>query len=196
MFQFIQRVLALFGAGRALLPEIEPEREIPPMRNFVSDEFGVWWPRMDIGTLESLDRFRDLWGAPVSISAHPDALGRYGKTSKSAHNIDRWGRVYAADIFPHGMNTKADRLRAVLCALRAGFRGVGLYPNWRSGSQRGGLHVDRRDRIQTDFPTYARGRDFETDPAFWARFDSGYVLIDAALPRGHGVAEIVKLWKG
>lgn len=151
---------------------------------------------MDMSTLESLDTFRDLWRAPVSISAHPDALGRYGKTSKSAHNVDRWRQVFAADIFPHGMNTAQDRLRAVLCALRAGFRGVGLYPNWRSGSQTGGLHVDRRDTIQAKFPTYAQGRDFDTDPAFWARFNGGYVSIDAALPRGHGVAEIMKQWKG
>ena len=165
------------------------------MKHFQPSEFGVWWPQMAQAQLESLDRFRELWGAPVTISAAAGTLGRHAGPSKSAHNVDQWGQVFAADIFPHGMVGAKDALRAVACAYEAGFRGIGVYPDWRMGSLRGGLHVDRRDAIQAKFSNYAPGRDFDADPALWSRFGRDYGPIDAALPRGTGRPELLKLWR-
>jgi len=46
------------------------------MRHFKPAEFREWYARMSPRLLEVLDEFRELWGRSVTISPHPDALGR------------------------------------------------------------------------------------------------------------------------
>ena len=69
------------------------------MKYFRPTEFREWWELMSIDLLEVLDDFRDIWGAPVMISPHADALGRHGgRDDLSQHNVDKWGEVRAADL--------------------------------------------------------------------------------------------------
>lgn len=91
--------------------------------------------------LLKLDHFRDLWGAPVSISRDERGIGRRdGDGNTSQHNMDAWGEVRAVDIHPSGMNTAQDRQRAYKAALDAGLTGIGIYTNWNTH----GMHLDVR----------------------------------------------------
>lgn len=135
------------------------------MKYFKPSEFVVaeedWWPYMHVGVLSGLDRFRGEWGAPVLISPAPGSLGRrLGADRKSRHNIDLWGLVMAADVMLPDMKTADDRKRARDCAEKAGFDGIGVYPEWQPHQ---GLHVDMRDA-----------------PARWAHMDGAYVDINQA----------------
>lgn len=126
-------------------------------------EFGPWWNYMDIDWLLKADMFREKWGKPCKISPHPDALGRHlGPKNTSQHNIDKWQKVKAGDIFPEGMDTKQDMARAYQIAVEVGFTGVGLYTDTKPSNM---IHLDvRNDR-------------FAGNPAKWARVDGKYVDI-------------------
>jgi hypothetical protein len=156
----------------------------PALDYFTAAEFEPWAQQMDRVTLQRLDKFRRKWGAPVHISPVDGALGRRMAPHRtSMHNITRWGRVFAVDVFPEGLVGAQDMLRAVRLALDVGFRGVGVYPDWRFGRHRGGLHVDSRDVAQ-------RWPD-DRPPALWGRYGADYGPIDAALPAGVGGATLI-----
>lgn len=130
-----------------------------------------WFHAMHPWVLRGLDLFRHEWGKPVRISPHPLALGRRdGTDTLSDHNIDKWGRVLAADVMPEGMEEHGDAYFAVVLADRVGFTSIGLYPDWKPG---GGLHLGVRP-----------GRKLG-DPAQWGAVDldgkQTYVSLDAAL---------------
>lgn len=125
----------------------------PKLDHFTALEFGVWWPVMSKELLISLDQFREMWGAPVSITSAVGGIGREDE-SGSQHNILKWGEVRAVDIIPSGMNTATDRRKAVQIARQVGFTGIGLYPEWKPS---GGLHLDvRQDRTSNNPATWSR----------------------------------------
>ncbi len=126
------------------------------LRHFTPGEFREWWWDMDPQLLSLLDEQREQWGAPIRISKDDGALGRHlGPMSESRHNIDRWGKVQAADIILAGMVTRSDVRRAVDIARDLGFGGIGLYPHWQQGA---GLHVDVRPREGGHIATWGRIR--------------------------------------
>ncbi len=137
--------------------------ERPQLKYFTPSEFREWYDLMNDRQLLALDEFRRLWGRPVTISAHPDALGRHGGTSdKSQHNVDLWGEVLATDIFPEGL-TENNALEAYEKARQAGFSGIGIYTDTKPSMM---MHVDvRPDRSPAS-------------PAKWARVDRKYVGIE------------------
>lgn len=144
------------------------ERESLDLRFWNPREFALeqsdgtlvdWWPNMSLRLLVCLDVFRQRWGKACRISPVPGALGRnQGRDSRSQHNVDRWGEVRAADIFPTGLRTAADAKHAIRCATEAGFTGVGVYPHWQPHP---GLHLD----VRTD--------ELPGDPATWGRITDG-----------------------
>lgn len=124
---------------------------------FKESEFRGWFGLMDKDLLIKLDLFRHLWGAPVMISPHPDALGRYlGSGSGSYHNVDAHGEVKAVDVFPSGL-TPENAERAVKLAEQAGFGGIGVY-------------TDTVPSVMMHLDTGPRGRR-------WARVSGEYVGI-------------------
>lgn len=102
-----------------------------------------------------LDLFRYRWGRAVIISPADGALGRRDDSS-SRHNIERWGRVEAADVMPTGMDHAYQAREAVEVARRCAITGIGVYPHW---SPRPGLHLDVRDAAKPG------------DPAAWGAID-------------------------
>ena len=117
-------------------------------RFFADGEFHGWADKLNPALRPALDRFRLLWGAPVYVSGSRDAVGRHGgPDDASQHNVDRWGYVNAADIFPEGLQpTRADILRALAVAESAGFTGVGVYLDTsRNGNPAVMMHVDVRE---------------------------------------------------
>jgi len=112
----------------------------PPLKYFTASEFGLWWPLMSKDLLLKLDAFREAWGAPVALSPAQGGIGREDN-SNSQHNVSLWREVRAVDVMPEGMNTAADRSRAVAIAKAVGFTGIGIYPDW---NPRAGLHLDVR----------------------------------------------------
>ena len=105
-----------------------------------------WFHAMHPWVLRGLDLFRHEWGRPVRISPHPKALGRReGSDVLSDHNIDKWGRVLAADVMLEGMETESDAYSAYLLAERVGFTAIGLYRDWQPSP---GFHLGvRPDRV-------------------------------------------------
>lgn len=108
-------------------------------RHFSERELGAWAGQIHPALLFGLDVLRETLEAPVVISPAPGSLGRRLGESKSLHNVDVFGMVYAADVLlplscgaAHGVE--------VACNLRL-FSGVGVYPFWKP---RSGLHLDVR----------------------------------------------------
>ncbi len=113
------------------------------MKYFKPAEFQGWYEQCNLKLLDTLDKFRELWGAPVMISPASGAVGRrLGDAATSQHNIDHWGCVNAVDVMPKGMMTRADMERAIKLAQEAGFTGIGVYPFWHPFP---GLHLDVRE---------------------------------------------------
>ncbi len=138
-----------------------PADKMPHLVFFEPSEFREWWLYMDTDLLQKLDTFRSLWGRPVAISSHPDALGRHmgAGGSKSYHNIDRYGAVRAVDIFPQGLNP-GNAAQAVQLAEQAGFGGIGLYTDTQPSMM---MHLDNR-----------------ATPGRWARVAGNYLGIEQA----------------
>jgi hypothetical protein len=108
-----------------------------------------WYELMDPYLLVLLDVFRHQWGSRVVISGHPQALGRdVDLKVTSDHNVNRHGRVMAADVLPSGMDTKKAASRALDLARRCGFTAIGIYPHWVPAP---GLHLGvRHERAMAD----------------------------------------------
>ncbi len=118
--------------------------------HFTAEEFREWWPHMAPSALRCFDAFRKHWGARCDVSPHPLALGRrLGPDKMSGHNIDRWGYVFAGDLFPQGMDTPADLERALDCARKAKATGIGLYIDTRPSFM---IHLDTRPDRTPDSP--------------------------------------------
>jgi len=128
------------------------------LRYFTQNEFRDSWAAMSTRLLVLLDSLRYQWGAGITISPVSGALARYnGPDDTSQHNVDRWGECRAADVFLDGMDSPSSANRAVEVAMRTGFTGVGIYPDWDPSP---GVHVDVR-------------QDHEPgDPALWGMLDS------------------------
>ena len=109
--------------------------------HFDPSGFSGWFDLVDPGVLVRLDVLRELWRAPISISQDDRAVGRNDGDSESRHNVDKWGAVFAVDVFPSGIRNRKDAERFILLAKSVGFNGIGFYPKWR----RPGFHLDRRD---------------------------------------------------
>lgn len=125
----------IYGAGRTV------QNELLNLEYFDRSEFGIWWPLMDADVLLKLDAFRREWGNPVVVSSHKDALGREDENSGSMHNVLKWGKVRAVDVFPRGMNSYIDRRRAYQIAKKVGFTGIGVYTDTTPSNM---LHLDNR----------------------------------------------------
>lgn len=139
----------------------------PSMVQYFSvSEFREWADYMSSDLVYKLNKFRELWGAQVVISSNADALGRNGGINdESQHNVDKWGEVRAADIFPEGMVTREDMTRAYNIAVEVGFTGIGLY----NDTSKPMMHVDvRKDRVAGS-------------PAVWSRVAGAYLSINELL---------------
>ena len=114
---------------------------------FKTEEFRGQKSKIDPRLLILLDTFRHVWGQPVAISAHPNAIGR--DNGDSYHNYVKHGEVYAIDVMPFGIEGYEDALRAAAAARMVGFTGIGFYPHWKP---RPGLHLDTRPNRHPDNP--------------------------------------------
>lgn len=131
---------------------------------FKEEEFAPWQDDMDLELLKVLDRFRGYIGVPVIISPANGALGRRLPLSrKSFHNVNLHGRVMAADIF-----VDADYPVILECAIRAGARGIGFYPDWNPSN---GVHLDvgNRDGRWSAFTVDGRQKYYSIDYALSGR---------------------------
>lgn len=128
--------------GRAILTALMQRAAGLPgyvPHHFSDREFGAWAGRIHPALLYALDVLRETLEAPVVISPAPGSLGRRLGGSKSLHNIDVFGMVYAADVLLPVSCGVVEGFEAA-CNLRL-FSGVGVYPFW---APRPGLHLDVR----------------------------------------------------
>lgn len=133
----------------------------PRLAYFDAAEFRGWYGKMDRELLERIDEFRGRWGFPVIISPAAGAIGRHlGPSGASYHNVDRYGSVMALDVMPKVVSgqlvrgcTVAELHGAYQLAVKCGFTGIGVYPDWQPYP---GLHLDVR-------PGRSAG-----DPATWS----------------------------
>lgn len=147
----------------------------PKLNHFTPSEFGIYYPLMSSDLLLKMDKFRELWGAPVEVSKAPGGIGRHGAGDESQHNIDAWGEVRAIDLFPkvpdgnggyRYMKTVEERERAYNIARRSGFTGIGLYTDTQPGNL---LHADVREPKRANYV------------ATWSRVDGKYLGINEVL---------------
>ena len=75
--------------------------------------------------INRLYKFQELWGAPVVVSKHPEAIYRRDN-SNSQHNINKYTKSNAVDVFPSGLNKQRAK-EAYNKAVQAGFKGIGIY---------------------------------------------------------------------
>lgn len=123
------------------IPIEENKSEVYTMKYFNKSEFQGYYDKLDLDLKVKLDKFRELWGAPVMISPAVGAVGR-NDSSKSQHNINYTGGIVkAVDVMPSGLD-KSNMSKAFEIAKKAGFTGVGLYPDWLPQA---GLHLDTRN---------------------------------------------------
>lgn len=153
---------------------------------FSPHEFGQWWRFMGARQLKALDTFRKLYGAPVSISPAPGALGRWGGPFDyvSAHDVERHGEVLGTDVMPKGFTaTREENARVYQCAKASGFIGIGIYPHW---TPQPGLHLDTMMRPnRRAFHLLAKWRAWrEPHPDFPERTRQAYGGIEAIMPDG------------
>tara|TARA_R110000737_G_C14623309_1_gene493983 strand:- start:749 stop:1231 length:483 start_codon:yes stop_codon:yes gene_type:complete len=128
-------LIFIYGGARTV------QNELLDLKYFNRTEFGIWWPLMDSDVLVKLDAFRREWGMPVMVSPAEGGIGRESATSGSMHNVLKWGKVRAVDVFPQGMNSYVDRRRAYQIAKKVGFTGIGVYTDTKPSNM---LHLDNR----------------------------------------------------
>lgn len=113
---------------------------------------------------KALNLLRHIYGLPIIISGHADAVARHLGDSLSQHNVDKWGQSNAVDFFPQGI-TRKDIPNFIGLMQQAGFTGIGVYLDTDGGIM---FHGDvREDRTPAN-------------PAMWARIDGEYVEIERA----------------
>ena len=128
---------------------------------FSESEFQGQFDMIEPMTLLFIDKVRELWGSPISVSQATGAVGRtYGN---GYHNHTKHGKIYAVDLLPSNLNTQADARRFFDVATKAAEAlgieqwGIGIYPKWNSGV---GIHLD----------TGQRGKE---GPATWSALPLG-----------------------
>jgi hypothetical protein len=127
----------------------------------------AWFPLMDERMLVLLDVLRHRVGKPFIISNSKDALGRHAGSSKSWHNIDQHGNVFAVDGYFERIDTEQQAREVVRIARDIGITGIGLYRDWQQAQY--GFHFDARTDRKPGYP------------ATWGRVDSHYTSLTAAL---------------
>lgn len=134
---------------------------------FSDSEFHGFEDKLDPKLRPALERWRVLWGKPIRVTPLAAGVGRYIGDSHSQHNIEKWGVTRAVDVFPEGINTYQDALRAIATAEAAGFKGIGIYPDAKPSFM---MHVDVRpqERVST-----------------WGRMNGDYISL----------AEGLKAWR-
>lgn len=141
-------------------------------RHFTTGEFRDWSDDMSPRLVTMMDVLRFMCGHRIDISAHPDALGReLGWDSQSAHNIDVWGEVLAADFFVSGVHYREQAEGIVDLMRKIGFTGIGVYTDTRNnrGAEQVMFHGDVR-------PTADMGA-----PATWGRVKGEYCSVIKAI---------------
>jgi len=139
--KIVAAVLLLYGAGYLF------KNQTAKLEFFTASEFGVWYPLMNNEFLFMLDDFRREVGEPVYISP---ALGSLGRPDSLSSQHFPNPEIRAADLM-----SKAPLEKLYAAALKVGFTGIGLYPDWQPDH---GIHVDNR----TDRQPHA--------PATWSAF--------------------------
>lgn len=139
------------------------------LRYFDRSEFRESWDVMSVRQLILMDSARHQWGASITISPVRGALARHnGPDDDSQHNVDRWGECRAADQFFEGMTDKPSANRVIGILIRAGFTGIGLYPDWKPQP---GIHSDCRQPAKPG------------EPALWGMIDDGNGQYQVSLER-------------
>ena len=141
--------------------------------NFRAEEFREWADDTSPRLVTMLDILRHRIGSPIVISPNPNSLGREsGRHDESAHNVDRWDEVLAADFFIPHVSTRA-AAESVLHEMEGiGFTGIGLYSDTMYyGKPLPMFHGDVRP-----------DRDMG-DPAEWGRVNGRQVSIMLALQK-------------
>ena len=162
----------------ALLQRVAGQPGYVP-RWFSAREFGTWVNSIHPALLFALDALRDMLGSCLVISPAAGSLGRRLGGSKSLHNVDVFGMVYAADVLlplAWGVGEGFEAARDLRL-----FSGIGVYPFWKP---RPGLHLDVR-HLSAMNPT--KGATPLT-PATWGAVRGAggrqeYVSVGAALAR-------------
>ena len=139
--------------------------------NFTPKEFREWSEDMSPRLITLLDVLRFQIGSPIVISPNPDSLGRrQGASKESAHNIDKWGQVLAADFFIPHVTTRAACEDVVHTMGKLGFTGIGFYPTTELyGKPLPMFHGDVRPN-----------RDMGS-PATWGRIGEKWTSLIAAI---------------
>jgi hypothetical protein len=143
------------------------------MRYFTKHEFREHYDVMSDRILDVIDDFRHHWGAAVHVSPNAAALARHlGSASMSGHNVDRWDKCEAADLFAEALETPEDMQRAHEIAKKVGATGFGGYTDTAfRGKPHHMIHLDTRpDRTPENMRT-------------WARVDGDYVALKEILPK-------------
>jgi hypothetical protein len=132
--------------GNKMLKVETKTNTLESMAHFTPGEFRIWWPVMNPELLKKLDRFRELLGFPVAVSAAPGAIGRRTGSTTSRHYYSGEGdTVDAIDVMPDWPEggTIGEIERAYMIAIAVGFTGIGVGQNWEP---RAGLHLDIGER--------------------------------------------------
>lgn len=162
MTKIISALTLLYGAGYLF------KNQSTKLEFFTPDEFGLWFPIMDTEFLIMLDDFRREVGQPVYVSPAPGSLGR----------PDDIGSQH----LPNPLLNAADLMSAApletlhSAALKIGFTGIGLYPDWKPDH---GIHLDTRtDRSPNNPATWSAFNSFDIT---LGRTTQKYTGIDRAL---------------
>lgn len=141
-------------------------------QHFGSEEFREWADDMSARLVTMLDVLRFMCGHSIELSLSEYALGRELKRDDlSAHNVNRWGEVLAADCFVTGVHYREQAEHIVDLARKIGFTGIGAYSDTKNnyGKEQVMFHFDVR-------PTEDMG-----SPATWGRVKGKYTSLIAAL---------------
>lgn len=98
---------------------------------------GRWKGKVSTELLQRVTLFEQLSGCKMTPSKASGAIGR--NKGKTRHNAKRYGEVRAIDFMPE--NCKFKPREWVKWAKQSGFKGIGIYPNWKP---RPGIHLDVR----------------------------------------------------
>ena len=138
---------------------------------FSAEEFRDWSDEMSPRLLTMLDVLRYKLGRRVIISPAEGSLGRnLGRDDMSAHNIDHWGEVLAADFFVDGAMHRS-AVEDVSHKMRLiGFTGIGVYSD-----------THYLDGPHPMFHGDVRPNEDMGKPATWGRVNGKYTSMIAAI---------------
>lgn len=121
--------------------------------------------------LLKLDDFRDYLGSPIFITC--------GTQGEHAANSQHYQGKAVDVVFP---DTKMGLLDRFIAAERFGFRGIGIYPEWKyQGRDFGGLHLDVRPL------SYELDGTQEYQQARWICYEGNYYGLTHANLKGFGI---------